>query len=325
MAETGLLVTMCTGFPGATNSTTCDSPMDHVSASWMSNALTGFRVLPTPYGTALDPTHVTVRCAFPVDASSDSRDGAGCGPHSLDPVYGSQGYDNASLAQRAVVRVQVAALYAQHDASTWSDLACSELVPTVEYLSAFGGPMPLSLNATNATTDDLGIRSYYDQLNALYEPFLGHPMCKNDAPVCVRLHACGALDYLGPTSWPPDAFDAMIDTQRALHRRMPALLESSWNEIILDVVEQTPSIQAAFWLNDTRTSKAARALARAKARNVADRADVPVLVAELPWLRDDPDAAASPWNDDDDVEAVPGVVFVCDAAASPEETSPTME
>lgn len=292
MARTGILATMCTG----RNNSTCDEAMDHVSASWASNSLTGYRLYPGQVGWLLNPAALQVRCVYPTDASTDARDNAGCGPHSLDPVYGSKGYAQSSNARRLEVRLDIQAMYTKANVS-WSEVPCSSILTGLETLSALGD------------VEDVGsLRSYFASWSAFYEPFLGHPVCSDDSDLCVGIGRCGELDFLGNSSWPPERFGDAIDTQRELHDWRPKLLEASWNEI---VVRPTTGAyhRAAFWLNDTSMSLLQRRRARAKARALAANRSLPVLVANFPWAQEVGTGVwPAPWSS----TGQPGVVFACD-------------
>lgn len=105
MSRSGLLVIMCTALASWNGSTECDEPMDHLSASFLTN-VTGYRVLPSGFGSVVDPLRAKVLCAYPADAATDSRDNRGCGPFSMDPTYGSQRYETASTAERVAMKRQ---------------------------------------------------------------------------------------------------------------------------------------------------------------------------------------------------------------------------
>lgn len=74
MSRSGLLVIMCTTLASWNGSTECDEPMDHLSASFLTN-VTGYRVLPSGFGSVVDPLRAKVLCAYPADAATDTRTG----------------------------------------------------------------------------------------------------------------------------------------------------------------------------------------------------------------------------------------------------------
>lgn len=60
-----------------------------------------------PVGLILKPTATNIRCLFPADAATDSRDGDGCGPLVNDAHYGSKGYDHASWFRKQLLKANV--------------------------------------------------------------------------------------------------------------------------------------------------------------------------------------------------------------------------
>jgi len=85
LSSHGVLTTMCMG-----PNITC-APDKHWSFSWI-NVQTTVRIIPDALiGMIAKPTAIDLQCIYPVDGGTDGRDNNGCGPITIDPLYGSQG------------------------------------------------------------------------------------------------------------------------------------------------------------------------------------------------------------------------------------------
>ena len=123
----GLLLTMC--FPFSCMIEPRDS---HISASWINDRL-GVHVIPTDnqIGLILDPLKADLKCIYPTDAATLSRDGNGCGPMTTDPEYGSQGARSYNFITRYLARKQFREYKdVNFGANTdWLDIPCDILFP----------------------------------------------------------------------------------------------------------------------------------------------------------------------------------------------------
>jgi len=325
--RSGLLVNMC--LPTRTEEGSgCDATMDHVSASYVSNEVTGWRTFPTGWGTALDPKAFQVRCGYPGDAATSARDDAGCGPVSLDSEYGSQGFARSTDAQKEAIRQQAKDFYDLLGVQAWYEAPCTlslldingvpkKADPQMTAVTAQAQAFDAAVDRQSEASVDLqalfdAAQTYFYYQNQWFEPFLGHPYCYDDSLPCVASGECGNfVVYLGPRSWAPSQFAEVLDAQVALHTRYPEVMEKTFNEIVLDNNAGDDIYKAAFWVNHT-DSKARAVFARQAGKVRAAAIGKPLLVANLPWLS--ADRPYAPWPDDA-ANTDASVVFSCDERA----------
>lgn len=125
LATHGAMLTMCIG-PG--KDPCAVSPLEtHISASWISPQSRYGIVAGALLGYVVDPTALSMRCAYPVDAGTDGRDGSGCGPLQMDPTLGSKGAGAIGAAGRAIAALEydAAVKKALGPGATWRNVTCA--------------------------------------------------------------------------------------------------------------------------------------------------------------------------------------------------------
>ena len=232
LESTGILLSMC--IDG-----TCDDSeyvMNHLSGSWIQNATTGPRVFDNEgVGVILDPTAVTVRCLYPLDAATAGREQGGCGP-------GTWGED---LDWRVRWWIYWRKISKFGFKTKWQDIPCSKLLDVPEDEA---GP-PLLMDHNNTWWSSAALLAHF------LESTFGHPVCYDDiTPNFDDLHAM--LVYAGPIAWMPHEWqDCTNSFSSIIHQHSTSL--GIWNEIVMDRPSDMRSvIQAVFYINPRNREQA---------------------------------------------------------------------
>lgn len=279
-----------------------------LDASWVQeNQTRGFHAvgfpidIGPPVGLVLRPSGTSIRCVYPVDGATDGRDGKGCGPINSDPRHGSQGYDHASWYRKVLVRAEIVqeknSLFGPN--RTWESIPCSgffdDEFPGVQI---FGTAVA---RRTHNDDDDDGGGTHYDwfyqtgpQCLIDYKSYiLGHTLCNRSAmppePSPARLgNATIDLIYVGPSSWPPHEWPAVVELMQSALDDPPFSLQEKlkiWNELVLDAPiddEEFASraVQAVFYIKGT-SGIVVEEIARRIAQREAVRLRKPLLFVDL--------------------------------------------
>ena len=271
--QNGILLTMCFGqmilprlFGGPCRLGVLSN---HVSASWIRNIETGFRIFgppppdELPIGLILDPITSDINCVYPVDAVTDSRLDKGCG-FQPDAPEASNNY------RRFFERYEIVKY--KNDVFgkdvKWGDIDCEDFLGNTELLGTF---------AVNNSDCSLAMVSaakfYYDT----YSNLVGHPVCNaTKAWVEPAYNTTDAILYMGSCIWKPSEWRSMIDTMvKAVSEYPHAHL---WNEINIAKPRTLKDIVQAVFLIDGSFDHSEHEAAKMEARRLGK----PLLVLHPP-------------------------------------------
>jgi hypothetical protein len=248
----GLFLTMCIGqtiFPRIFGGP-CKMGFrsNHISASWIRNSDTGFRIFgppepnDIPIGLILDPNVAQIDCLYPVDGVTETRMNRGCGMQPDSP-------GGPNNFWRSVERYQIVEY--KNDVfgkdTKWSDIDCNDFI-------RYFGPGNFALNNTDcsiAVTGGIPF-SFESAPKLVYETWsniMGHPVCNiTRAWVDPTFTTEDTILYMGSCVWKPSDWVGMIDTMVNIASEYPHV--HFWNEIIVAKPKAVADIVQAVFILD---------------------------------------------------------------------------
>lgn len=204
---------------------------NHISASWIRNSDTGFRIFgppqpnQIPIGLILDPTIAQIECIYPIDAVTNTRMNSGCGEQ-RDAPGGSKNFWRI-LEQYEIIQYKND-LFGKN--TKWSDIDCNDFVGglgggnfafnNTDCSIAVKGGVPFTFETTPKFT--------YETWSSI----MGHPVCNISQPwMDPTFSSDDIILYMGSCVWKPFDWVGMINTMTHLALEHPHV--HFWNEIIV--------------------------------------------------------------------------------------------
>jgi hypothetical protein len=259
--QNGLLLTMCIGqtlfpriFGGPCH---MGSRSNHISASWIRNSDTGFRIFgppqqnQIPIGLILDPTIAHIECLYPIDGVTDTRVNHGCGEQ-RDAPGGSKNFWRI-LEQYEIIKYKND-VFGKN--TKWSDIDCNDFVGDYR-----GGNFAFNdTGCSIAVTGGIPF-SFETAPKFTYETWssiMGHPVCNVTQPwVDPTFRSEDTILYMGSCVWKPFDWVGMINTMTQLALEHPHV--NFWNEIIVGKPKVLADVvQAVFIMEESNDHEAAR-------------------------------------------------------------------
>lgn len=258
--DNGILLTMCLGIPFFPRifGGPCKLGMleNHVSASWIRNIDTGFRIFgppepdELPIGLILDPALAEINCMYPLDAGTASRMNNGCGSQPDAP-------DAPMNYWRYLERLDIVSYKNSKfgNSTKWSDIDCNlfleDLLP-----SQVAGNMATNNTECNAAVQgdvpfrfDTSAKYIYDTWSFV----MGHPVCNVTQPwTGPTFNHLDTIIYVGSCTWKPYDWLGLIDTMVSIAVKYPDV--HFWNEIVVAKPKAIAEITQAVFVMDGASS-----------------------------------------------------------------------
>ena len=273
----GILLTMCLGqtilpsiFGGPCK---LGIQSKHISASWIRNVDTGFRVFGSqlPIGLILDPTIADIKCIYPIDAVTDTRLNSGCGLPLDAPGAPNSFY-------RILERFQI--IKYKNDAFgkdvKWSDIDCKDFLGMADddgFVAVNNSDCSL---ATEQDTSLL-LESEAKYMFETWSNLLGHPVCNpTNAWPEPSNSTTDTILYGGSCVWKPSEWLSMVDAMVKFTLEYPNA--NIWNELVIAKPWVENDIVQAVFLMDGSYDQSEYEAAKMESRRLGK----PLLILDPP-------------------------------------------
>lgn len=185
LSQNGVLLTMCIGqmiFPNIFGGPCQLGRLsNHVSASWIRNLETGFKIFgppppdELPIGLILDPMTADINCVYPIDAVTDTRLKNGCG---FQPDAPEASNNFRRILERYEIVKYKNEIFGKD--VKWSDIDCENFLGNVGYGSFAVNNSDCSLGIENSVP--LLFESAAKFTYETWSNLVGHPVCNVTKP-----------------------------------------------------------------------------------------------------------------------------------------------
>jgi hypothetical protein len=244
MNHNGILLTMCIGmsfFPKIFGGP-CKLGIreNHLSASWIRNIDTGFRIFgmpddpdALPIGLVLDPLQSHIDCMYPIDAVTDTRLRNGCGPVPDAPDAPPFNF------MRILERIHVVNYKNENfgNDTKWMDIDCMDFMEPMVIPEDTGnfavGKTDCKVDFLNNGTDmPFRFETSGEYIYNTWSSVMGHPVCNQSLPWSnPTFHDIDTILYFGSCIWKPNNWVGMMDIMEQIAVLHPKV--HFWNEIVI--------------------------------------------------------------------------------------------